>query len=98
MSGLLVGAAAAEQRAELDNVLACYPHGFEQYLATNGVSVRFLASNERYADASPALTRLGIAVDGWPAPPSGLFVVEERTALLRGVSPMTIAHELAHAF
>jgi hypothetical protein len=30
-------------------------------------------------------------------PPAGLFVVEERTVYLRSTSPMTVAHEFAHA-
>lgn len=45
----------------------------------------------------PALKRLGIDVDAWPAPPAGLFVVEERCVYLRSRSAMTIAHEFAHA-
>jgi hypothetical protein len=36
-------------------------------------------------------------VDAWPAPPTGLFVVEERTVYLRSRSRMTAAHEFAHA-
>jgi len=47
--------------------------------------------------ASPALARLGIDVDAWPAPPAGLFVVEERTVYLRSLSTMTVAHEFGHA-
>lgn len=56
-----------------------------------------LRHGERYRDASPALTRLGIDVDAWPAPPAGLFVVEERTVYIRSRSPMTVAHEFGHA-
>lgn len=52
---------------------------------------------QRYDDASPALKRLGVDVDAWPAPPAGLFVVEERTVYLRSHSPMTVAHEFGHA-
>lgn len=52
---------------------------------------------QRYLDASAALARLGLAVDDWPAPPSGLFVVEERCVYLRSRSPMTVAHEFGHA-
>ena len=40
---------------------------------------------------------MGIDVDGWPVPPAGLFVVEERTVFLRNPSPMTVAHEFGHA-
>jgi len=56
-----------------------------------------LHRGEAYRDASPALARLGIDVDAWPAPPAGLFVVEERTVYLRSRSAMTVAHEFGHA-
>ncbi|HKU68249.1 MAG TPA: hypothetical protein VJP85_10775 [Candidatus Baltobacteraceae bacterium] len=56
-----------------------------------------LAPAQRYDDASAALKRLGVDVDGWPAPPAGLFVVEERTVYLRSHSAMTVAHEFGHA-
>ena len=52
---------------------------------------------ELYREASHALARLGIDVDAWPAPPAGLFVVEERALYLRSRSPMTVAHEFGHA-
>lgn len=52
---------------------------------------------ERYDDHSAALRRLGAGVDGWPLPPAGLFVVEERTVYVRSVTPMTVAHESFHA-
>jgi hypothetical protein len=61
------------------------------------VTVVPLRRGERYASASSALARLGIDVDLWPAPPAGLFVVEERTVYLRSRSPMTVAHEFGHA-
>ncbi len=56
-----------------------------------------LRRGERYRDASAALARLAIDVDRWPAPPAGLFVVEERRVYLRSHSPMTVAHEFGHA-
>ncbi|MGC2131346.1 MAG: hypothetical protein WA629_14775 [Candidatus Aquilonibacter sp.] len=56
-----------------------------------------LHRGEKYREASPALARLGIDVDTWPAPPAGLFVVEERTVYLRSRSAMTVAHEFGHA-
>lgn len=56
-----------------------------------------LHRGEKYREASPALARLGIDVDAWPAPPAGLFVVEERTVYLRSRSAMTVAHEFGHA-
>lgn len=56
-----------------------------------------LAPGERYKDRSEALRRLGVDVDAWPAPPAGLFVVEERCMYLRSRSMMTVAHEFGHA-
>jgi hypothetical protein len=56
-----------------------------------------LRRGERYVDVSPALVRMSVNVDTWPAPPAGLFVVEERTVFLRSRSPMTVAHEFGHA-
>lgn len=68
-----------------------------RFALDRGVTVAPLRRGERYASASPALARLGIDVDLWPAPPAGLFVVEERTVYLRSRSPMTVAHEFGHA-
>lgn len=62
-----------------------------------GVRVVPLRPRQRYQEASSALRRLEIAVDDWPAPPAGLFVVEERSVYLRSRSPMTVAHEFGHA-
>lgn len=62
-----------------------------------GTRIVPLAHDERYDQASAALKRLGVDVDAWPAPPAGLFVVEERTVYLRSRSPMTVAHEFGHA-
>ena len=62
-----------------------------------GIRVTPLRRAERYSSASPALARMGLDVDAWPAPPAGLFVVEERTVYLRSRSAMTVAHEFGHA-
>lgn len=62
-----------------------------------GIRVVPLSRGQRYAAASPALQRLAVAVDDWPAPPAGLFVVEERSVYLRSRSAMTVAHEFGHA-
>jgi hypothetical protein len=67
------------------------------FAAEAGVRVILLRAGESYRTASPALARLGINVDAWPAPPAGLFVVEERALYLRSRSPMTVAHEFGHA-
>lgn len=62
-----------------------------------GARVIPLDAHQRYDDVSPALKRLGVDVDAWPAPPAGLFVVEERAVYLRSRSAMTVAHEFGHA-
>jgi hypothetical protein len=77
--------------------LARFGAGALIFAARHGVRVAALERGERFDAASPALLRLGIDVDNWPAPPAGLFVVEERTVYLRSLSTMTIAHEFGHA-
>jgi hypothetical protein len=67
------------------------------YALRSRIRVALLRAAQVYREASPALTRMGIDVDAWPAPPAGLFVVEERTLYLRSRSPMTVAHEFGHA-
>lgn len=68
-----------------------------QYALDRNIRVVPLAHGERYQARSEALRRLGVDVDAWPAPPAGLFVVEERTMYLRSRSTMTVAHEFSHA-
>lgn len=79
------------------NIMTLYPPYVLQYLANAGVRVVPLKRGDRYDEASRALKRLGVDVDMWPAPPAGLFVVEERTVYVRSYSTMTICHELGHA-
>jgi hypothetical protein len=71
--------------------------GALRFAHVHGTRVAPLQRGELYREASPALARLGIDVDAWPAPPAGLFVVEERTVYLRSRSAMTVAHEFGHA-
>ena len=93
----LIPQAACEVRSEIAKVLERFGHSILARVAKSSGSIRPLRKGERYTDASPALARLAIDVDSWPAPPAGLFVVEERTVYLRALSPMTIAHEFGHA-
>ncbi len=67
------------------------------YARDAGIAVLPMRPGELYREASATLARLGIDVDAWPAPPAGLFVVEERSLYLRSRSPMTVAHEFGHA-
>jgi hypothetical protein len=90
----LIPEASSSTRSTIAETLAKFGDGILRFAAESGTTIRPLASNgELYRDASPALKRLGIDVDAWPAPPAGLFVVEERTVYLRSLSPMTVAHE-----
>lgn len=83
--------------AEVALTLARFGEGALHFAARERIAVVPLARGERYRDASRALSRLGVDVDAWPAPPAGLFVVEERSVYLRSRSAMTIAHEFGHA-
>jgi hypothetical protein len=74
-----------------------FGNGALQFALDRHTCVAPLHRGEAYREASPALARLGIDVDTWPAPPAGLFVVEERTVYLRSRSTMTVAHEFGHA-
>ena len=93
----LIPAAASEIRSQIAQVLEHFGQPVLSVVAKSGASIRPLRKNERYAEASPAICRLGIDVDSWPLPPAGLFVVEERAIYLRSLSPMAIAHEFGHA-
>jgi len=74
-----------------------FGRGALAYALRSRIRVTLLRPAELYREASHALARLGIDVDAWPAPPAGLFVVEERALYLRSRSPMTVAHEFGHA-
>ncbi len=91
MSNRPVGASA------IAGTLARFGAGALRFAHDHRTYVAPLHRGETYREASPALARLGIDVDSWPAPPAGLFVVEERTVYLRSRSAMTVAHEFGHA-
>lgn len=93
----LIPDAATDVQSQIADVLCKFSQAILYRVAKANGIVRPLKKAERYTEVSPALRRLGIDVDAWPAPPAGLFVVEERTVYLRSRSPMTIAHEFGHA-
>jgi len=92
--GRFCAALANEARKVLEHY---YPTGAISLLIDANTKIIPLGDRTPYAEASPALRRLGVNVDGWPVPPAGLFVVEERSVYLRSMSAMTICHEAAHA-
>jgi hypothetical protein len=93
----LIPDVATDVQSQIADVLCNFSQAILHRVVEANAIVRPLKKAERYTDVSPALRRLGIDVDAWPAPPAGLFVVEERTVYLRSRSPMTIAHEFGHA-
>ena len=89
---------APSSSAELvEAVLARFGAGALAVAQRAGVRVTVLGRGRTLRRPFAALRRIAAGVDGWPVPPAGLFVVEERTIYLRSLSPMTIAHEFAHA-
>lgn len=87
----------ADEVSAIVRTLNRFGGGAVEYAHRAAIRVVPLARADRYDARSPALRRLGVDVDAWPAPPAGLFVVEERTVYLRSHSPMTVAHEFGHA-
>jgi hypothetical protein len=83
--------------AEIEAVLRRFGPGARTVAERAGIRLVVLSDGERFGDRSEVLRRMTSAVDGWPIPPAGLFVVEERTVYLRSTSPMTVAHEFGHA-
>jgi hypothetical protein len=89
--------AEPSSHTSIATTLERFGSGAIRVAAAAGVRIVALRERERYRDRSHALRRLAAGVDDWPIPPAGLFVVEERTVYLRSISPMTVAHEFAHA-
>lgn len=89
--------ATSEQVSFLEESLHGYTERVLRFVANAETRITLLAPGEHYAEASGALSRMNIDVDSWPAPPAGLFVVEERTLYLRSHTAMTVAHEFGHA-
>ncbi len=96
-AALLIDPLACENVESIVRTLNRFGDGTLHFAQRNGVRIVPLAPSERYDERSSALRRLKVDVDAWPAPPAGLFVVEERTVYLRSCSPMTVAHEFGHA-
>jgi hypothetical protein len=96
-ASLLLDPACLEQSAAIVRTLNRFGIGAISFAHRKGIRIVPLLRGERYDERSTALRRLAVNVDAWPAPPAGLFVVEERTVYLRSHSPMTVAHEFGHA-
>ncbi len=96
-AALLLDPASPRESLCVVRTLNRFGTGAVAFAYRNGIRVVPLHGGQRYDDRSAALRRLKVNVDAWPAPPAGLFVVEERTVYLRSRSPMTVAHEFGHA-
>ena len=96
-AALLIDSACRHECSVISRTLNRFGAGAIGFAHRNAIQIVPLERAERYSQRSPALQRLGVDVDAWPAPPAGLFVVEERTVYLRSFSPMTVAHEFGHA-
>jgi hypothetical protein len=82
----------------LVDALACYGDSALCEAVDAGVSIAMVPEGQAFASFSSSVARCAPAIDQWPSPPSGLFVVEEKRILLRERSlRMTGAHEFAHA-
>jgi len=77
--------------------LSLFPLSLLRLCADHGTRIRVIGLGETFKSASLFISELCAEIDDWKHPPAGLFVVNEKTAYLRSVSPMTIAHEFGHA-
>ena len=96
-AALLLDTDSSSDCADITKTLNLFGTDAIGFAVRSGIRVVPLRRGERYDERSEALRRLGVDVDAWPAPPAGLFVVEERTVYLRSKSTMTVAHEFGHA-
>jgi len=93
--GSMLGRAPA---VALVQVLAGFGSAALERVAAVGTRIAIIPAGKRFCDVSPSVGRAVPDIDSWPAPPSGLFVVDERRMLLRSSAlRMTAAHEFAHA-
>jgi len=95
---LVAAMMGAKPPAALFDALACYGEAALSAGVAAGVSIAMVPEGQAFASFSSSVARCAPAIDQWPSPPSGLFVVEEKRILLRERSlRMTGAHEFAHA-
>ncbi len=95
---LVAAMMAVKPPPALVEALACYGEPALCAAVHGGVSIAIVPEGQAFASFSSSVARCAPAIDQWPSPPSGLFVVEERRILLRERSlRMTGAHEFAHA-
>jgi hypothetical protein len=82
----------------LCRVLASFGEAALSCARDAGVTICIVPAEVRFSQVSASVARCVPGIDDWSAPPSGLFVVEDRRVLLRDRAlSMTAAHEFAHA-
>ncbi|HET9342954.1 MAG TPA: hypothetical protein VFO25_08585 [Candidatus Eremiobacteraceae bacterium] len=88
----------ARPPAKIVKALSAFGENALAAAVAGDVHISIVPERKRYAEFSRAVARLVPGIDDWSAPPSGLFVVEEKRILLRDrAMTMTVAHEFAHA-
>jgi len=91
----MLGAASP---AELEDALAAYGESVLTAAMRRGFTIAIVPEGRPFASFSSSVARCAPGIDKWAAPPSGLFVVDEKRILLRPYAlRMTAAHEFAHA-
>jgi hypothetical protein len=84
--------------AALRRVLAAFGEAALACAREAGITIRIVPTGVRFSQVSDSVARCVPGIDDWSAPPSGLFIVEDRRVLLRDRAlAMTAAHEFAHA-
>lgn len=84
--------------AALRRVLAAFGEAALVCAREAGITISIVPSDVRFSEVSASVARCVPGIDDWSAPPSGLFIVEDRRVLLRDRAlSMTAAHEFAHA-
>jgi hypothetical protein len=84
--------------AALRRVLAAFGEAALACAREAGITICIVPSEVRFSQVSASVARCVPGIDDWSAPPSGLFIVEDRRVLLRDRAlAMTAAHEFAHA-
>ena len=87
-----------EPPAELSDALSGYGETALVATARGAFTIAIVPDGRPFASFSSSVARCAPGIDAWAAPPSGLFVVDERRILLRPHAlRMTAAHEFAHA-
>jgi hypothetical protein len=84
-------------RTQIEDWLAHMGDDVCTVLAANNITITVLRNGQLYNDVSPTLRELKASVDSRPVAPAGLFIVQDRSIILRSANNMTFFHEVQHA-